>query len=72
MGRKKKKGKTASSRDFTQKLVYHNFKVLQVLFSGNFYTAWESPGAAPHDIGEPEWPAYTGALGRKFLGPTSS
>jgi hypothetical protein len=33
-----------------------------------FYAAWRPRAALAVDTGEPEWSAYSGALGRKFLG----
>jgi hypothetical protein len=67
MGRKKKKGKTASSCSFTRELVYHNHNALQVLFSGNSMQPVRTEAALAVDSGEPEWSAYSGALVRKFL-----
>ena len=67
MGRKKKKGQTASSRSFTRKSLYHNSNALQVLFSGNSMQLGRPRAALAIDSGEPEWSAYSGALRRKFL-----
>jgi hypothetical protein len=40
---------------------------LQVLFFRKFYAARASRGRLAADTGEPEWSAYSGALGGKFL-----
>src|SRR5260370_633055 len=50
MGRKKKKGKTASSRSFTRELVYHNQNALQVLFSGSFGFQRQVHGSLPRQL----------------------